>query len=35
VVPFVPSHDKAVAERFGIETPFLEVNFDFCLVKAS
>ena len=35
VVPFVPSHDQAVAERFGIETPFLEVNFDFCLVKAS
>jgi len=35
VVPFVPSDDKAVAERFGIDTPFFEVTFDFCLVKSS
>jgi hypothetical protein len=31
----VPSDDKAVAERFGIDTPFFEVTFDFCLVKSS
>jgi protocatechuate 3,4-dioxygenase beta subunit len=33
VVDFKPCHDAAVAQRFGIATPFLEVSFEFCLVK--
>ena len=32
IVPLQPSHNPDVAARFGIPTPFLEVNFDFHLV---
>jgi catechol 1,2-dioxygenase/hydroxyquinol 1,2-dioxygenase len=33
IVDIKPSHDDAVAKRFGLQTPFNEVQFDFCLVK--
>ncbi|CAN1563933.1 dioxygenase [Limnohabitans sp. B9-3] len=33
VVDFKPCHDAAVAQRFGIATPFLEMSFEFCLAK--
>ena len=32
IVPLVPSHNPDVAARYGIATPFLEMNFDFHLV---
>jgi catechol 1,2-dioxygenase/hydroxyquinol 1,2-dioxygenase len=33
IVDIKPSHDAEVAKRFGLPTPFNEVQFDFCLVK--
>jgi protocatechuate 3,4-dioxygenase beta subunit len=33
IVDIKPSHDAAVAKRFGLPTPFNAVQFDFCLVK--
>jgi hypothetical protein len=33
IVDVKPSHDAEVAKRFGLPTPFNEVQFDFCLVK--
>jgi len=35
IVPFTPCHNTDVANRYGLTQPFLEVNFDFHLVKAS
>jgi catechol 1,2-dioxygenase len=34
IVPFTPCQNTDVAERYGLTQPFLEVNFDFHLVKA-
>ncbi len=33
IVPLLPSHNLEVAKRYGIEMPFLEMNFDFHLVR--
>ena len=33
IVDFKPCHDTEVAQRYGIETPFHEVTFEFCLVQ--
>jgi len=33
IVPFVRSSNQEVAQRFGLDTPFYEVKFDFKLVK--
>jgi hypothetical protein len=33
IVPFVKSSNQEVAQRFGLDTPFYEVKFDFKLVK--
>jgi len=33
IVPFEPCLDAAVAQRFGLDKPFCEVRFDFCLTQ--
>jgi catechol 1,2-dioxygenase/hydroxyquinol 1,2-dioxygenase len=33
IVPFEPCHDSDVAKRFGIDVPFIEVTYEFQLVK--